>query len=110
MLALPIDPPTRDRLSWLHDWTGREFDRLRAAMEARRRDGFVRECHGDLHLGNIAWIDGAPVLFDAIEFNADLRWIGLSLGLNCRPEACELLDRLGEVRELVATEFDALLH
>ena len=42
--------------------------------------------------------------------DADLRWIGLSLGLNCRPEACELLDRLGEVRELVATEFDALLH
>jgi glutamate-ammonia-ligase adenylyltransferase len=40
----------------------------------------------------------------------DLRWIARSLGLACRPEACQLLDRLGEVREFVATEFDALLH
>jgi glutamate-ammonia-ligase adenylyltransferase len=44
--------------------------------------------------------------------DADLAWIAASLGLGCKParEACELLDRLGEVRELVATEFDALLH
>ena len=42
--------------------------------------------------------------------DADLRWIALSLGLVCRPDACELLDRLCETRELVATEFDALLH
>ncbi len=27
-------------------------------------------CHGDLHLGNIVLIDGKPVLFDAIEFDA----------------------------------------
>ena len=44
----------------------------------------------------------------------DLRWIARSLGLGCAPgdqgrEACPLLDRLGEVRELVAAEFDALL-
>ena len=43
--------------------------------------------------------------------DADLNWIARSMGYAaCRPEACELLDRLGEVRELVATEFDALLH
>jgi hypothetical protein len=34
----------------------------------------VRESHGDLHLGNVAQIDGRPVLFDCLEFNADLRW------------------------------------
>ena len=39
----------------------------------------------------------------------DLRWIAQSLGLTCKPHACELLERLGEVRELVAAEFDALL-
>ncbi len=39
----------------------------------------------------------------------DLRWIALSLGLVCKVEACELLERLGEVRELVAAEFDSLL-
>ena len=42
--------------------------------------------------------------------DADLAWIAASLGLSCRSDACELLDRLGEVRELVASEFDALLH
>jgi hypothetical protein len=35
----------------------------------RRREGFARECHGDLHLGNILLEDGAPILFDCIEFN-----------------------------------------
>ncbi|WP_418318282.1 bifunctional [glutamate--ammonia ligase]-adenylyl-L-tyrosine phosphorylase/[glutamate--ammonia-ligase] adenylyltransferase [Piscinibacter sakaiensis] len=42
--------------------------------------------------------------------DADLRWIALSLGMTCRPEACELLDRLCQTREVVVTEFDALLH
>jgi len=40
----------------------------------------------------------------------DLAWIAKSLGLVCKVEACELFDKLGEVRETVATEFDALLH
>ncbi len=42
--------------------------------------------------------------------DADLAWLARSLGLACDADACELLDRLGEVREFVATEFDALLH
>lgn len=41
----------------------------------RKRDGFVRECHGDLHLGNMVMIEGEIVPFDCIEFNADFRWI-----------------------------------
>jgi aminoglycoside phosphotransferase family enzyme/predicted kinase len=40
-----------------------------AALEARRRAGFVRVCHGDLHLRNIVLIEGRPTLFDAVEFN-----------------------------------------
>ncbi|MBL6931429.1 MAG: AAA family ATPase [Rhodospirillales bacterium] len=38
-------------------------------IDSRRKAGLVRRCHGDLHLGNVCLIDGAPVLFDAIEFN-----------------------------------------
>jgi aminoglycoside phosphotransferase family enzyme/predicted kinase len=45
------------------------LERLRPLLAARGRDGFVRRCHGDLHLGNIVRIGGKPVLFDAIEFN-----------------------------------------
>jgi len=42
--------------------------------------------------------------------DGDLRWIARSLGLACNEDACELLEKLIETRELVATEFDALLH
>ncbi|MDH5539982.1 MAG: bifunctional [glutamate--ammonia ligase]-adenylyl-L-tyrosine phosphorylase/[glutamate--ammonia-ligase] adenylyltransferase, partial [Rhizobacter sp.] len=42
--------------------------------------------------------------------DGDLDWIARSLGLTCDADACELLDRLGQTREFVAMEFDALLH
>jgi aminoglycoside phosphotransferase family enzyme/predicted kinase len=45
------------------------LERVRPLLAAREREGLVRRCHGDLHLGNIVLIDGAPVLFDAIEFD-----------------------------------------
>ncbi len=47
----------------------RELARHHDLLEARRRAGFVRHCHGDLHLANIVLLDGEPVLFDCIEFN-----------------------------------------
>jgi aminoglycoside phosphotransferase family enzyme/predicted kinase len=45
------------------------FLRVRGLLEQRGARGFVRRCHGDLHLANIVLIDGKPVLFDAIEFD-----------------------------------------
>jgi aminoglycoside phosphotransferase family enzyme len=65
----------RDRLEPLQDWTRQAFAGLQADMRARRDGGFIRECHGDLHLRNIALVDGLPVAFDCIEFNDRLRWI-----------------------------------
>ena len=46
------------------------YARIVPFLRERGHDGFVRRIHGDLHLGNIALIDGKPVLFDAIEFSA----------------------------------------
>lgn len=63
------------RLAALKAWSREEYAHLEAFFAARRHAGFVRECHGDLHLGNIALIDGKPVIFDCIEFNPELRWI-----------------------------------
>ncbi|MBE0619606.1 MAG: AAA family ATPase [Burkholderiales bacterium] len=63
------------QLARLRDWTAREHAALAPVFAARKRDGRVRECHGDLHLGNIALIEGVPTPFDAIEFNPDFRWI-----------------------------------
>ena len=45
------------------------FEGLAPLLDARRDAGFVRRCHGDLHLGNIVVEQGRPVLFDCIEFN-----------------------------------------
>ncbi len=43
-----------------------------ALLDARARDGRVRHGHGDLHLANIAVIEGKPVLFDCLEFSPEL--------------------------------------
>ena len=45
------------------------FDAAAPLLERRAAAGQVRRCHGDLHLGNLALIDGVPVPFDAIEFD-----------------------------------------
>jgi len=41
-------------------------------MNRRAAAGFVRHCHGDLHLGNVALIDGQATPFDCLEFNEEL--------------------------------------
>jgi uncharacterized protein len=48
------------------------IERHAELLDARRRSGFVRWCHGDLHLRNVCLIDGRPTLFDAVEFNEDI--------------------------------------
>lgn len=70
-----MEPADLADLGRLHTWTRNEFDRLRPILERRKQSGFIRECHGDLHLGNIVLLDGEPVPFDCIEFNDNLRWI-----------------------------------
>lgn len=51
------------------------LDTLAPLLEARARGGYVRHCHGDLHLRNIVEIGGEPILFDAIEFDDKLATI-----------------------------------
>jgi aminoglycoside phosphotransferase family enzyme/predicted kinase len=41
-------------------------------LEARRLGGFVRRCHGDLHLRNIVLFEGNPTVFDGVEFNDEI--------------------------------------
>jgi aminoglycoside phosphotransferase family enzyme/predicted kinase len=64
----------RDALQRLRQWEAKAFDALRGVFAQRHAGGCVREAHGDLHLGNVAQIDGRTVLFDCLEFSADLRW------------------------------------
>ena len=53
----------------------RQGEKRTPVFTERKRQGHVRECHGDLHLGNLALIDDQVVAFDALEFNPGLRWI-----------------------------------
>ena len=67
----------RKLLEALQQWSESEHLRLTPFMAQRKRDGFVRECHGDLHLGNLAWVDQHLLVFDCLEFNPELRWIDI---------------------------------
>lgn len=49
-----------------------EFERQRSLLATRRAAGRMRHGHGDLHLRNIALIDGRPTLFDCLEFDDGL--------------------------------------
>lgn len=68
-------PEAISALANLEEWTKGEFERKRSAFAARKATGRIRECHGDMHLGNIALVDGRAIPFDCIEFNEDFRWI-----------------------------------
>jgi len=59
----------------IEQWALSEYQHSKPLMQQRHDAGFVRECHGDLHLNNITVLDHRPVLFDAIEFNPNLRYI-----------------------------------
>lgn len=64
-----------EQASVLENWTQQEYSRLYAQFQQRLQQGHIRACHGDMHLGNIALIDGEITFFDGIEFNDSLRWI-----------------------------------
>ena len=63
------------RLHRLLNWTAASFRELEKNLRNRKRKGHIRECHGDLHLGNITLFHNALRLFDCIEFNLQFRWI-----------------------------------
>ncbi|TNJ36105.1 MULTISPECIES: bifunctional aminoglycoside phosphotransferase/ATP-binding protein [Prosthecochloris] len=65
-------------LKELKAWTGKELDRLESVLLQRRKNGMVRECHGDMHTGNIVLYHGNICIFDCIEFNPRLSTIDLT--------------------------------
>ena len=64
-----------DHIDELEAWSNARHAELVPTIEQRRRDGFVRECHGDLHLSNLVRLDDGIHAFDCIEFSEALRWI-----------------------------------
>ncbi len=64
-----------EQLAELECWSKSAFESLKPVLIQRKADGFIRECHGDMHLRNLVWFNGVPLAFDCLEFNPALRWI-----------------------------------
>ncbi|MEH6471624.1 MAG: AAA family ATPase [Halopseudomonas sp.] len=67
--------PSLDQLQRLQQATEVEFERQLPLLSQRHAKKQIRECHGDLHLRNIALYQGRACPFDCIEFNPRYRWI-----------------------------------
>ncbi|MFV9616674.1 MAG: AAA family ATPase, partial [Gammaproteobacteria bacterium] len=64
-----------DKLTALSQWSNAELIKQQTVFTQRKADGFIRQCHGDMHLRNLVWLDNKPMAFDCIEFNPKLSWI-----------------------------------
>lgn len=69
------------RLKTIEAWSLDQYKNIAEVFDQRKREGKIRECHGDLHLANIALVDGKPLMFDCIEFNERFRWIDVASDL-----------------------------
>ena len=76
---LALRPLLADRhaaeLDRLRAWSETTYRQQRALMGLRIAQGWVRECHGDLHLANLTRFRGRVLAFDRIEFDPGLRWL-----------------------------------
>lgn len=70
-----LDKAVRGTFTKIHNWSFDRFGELRDRFEERRQNGFVRNCHGDMHLRNIVRFEDEINVFDCIEFNESFRWI-----------------------------------
>ncbi|MBP0049745.1 AAA family ATPase [Marinobacterium sp. AK62] len=70
-----LDTDDWSLLQQLSAQTAETFRSLEGLMRQRKRQGHVRECHGDLHLANVNLFHDQLRLFDCIEFNLEFRWI-----------------------------------
>jgi aminoglycoside phosphotransferase family enzyme/predicted kinase len=78
--ALSAGLPETEVLAW-RDATLDILRTLAAWRDTRAAAGFVRRCHGDLHLGNLCLWRGRPTLFDALEFDEALGNIDVAYDL-----------------------------
>ncbi len=91
-------PEAGAQLARLKDWSRDEFTRHAETFARRKAGGYIREGHGDLHLGNLVLLDGQVTPFDGIEFSEDFRWIDVASEI-----AFTLLDLLDHDQPGLAT-------
>ncbi|MBD2041952.1 AAA family ATPase [Microcoleus sp. FACHB-672] len=70
-----------EQFAEIRRFTDNFFSQYQAVFNGRIENGWIRECHGDLHLSNIAWCQNQVLLFDCIEFNDRLRCVDVMFDL-----------------------------
>ncbi|MCA9115180.1 MAG: phosphotransferase, partial [Planctomycetaceae bacterium] len=76
-LSLAQVDQTKGTIDELQQLTEETFQQLEPLFRLRREQGWIRECHGDLHLQNMLLEDDRVVIFDCVEFNEEFRWIDI---------------------------------
>lgn len=72
---LLLDEDWKPKIKHLEQWTKGMIEKLSPTFNERSYHGFIRRCHGDIHLGNIALIGDFLTIFDCIDFNENFYWI-----------------------------------
>jgi len=77
--SLPVSSTSAQTrgLAHLQRWTREQLHRLSPLLQQRRSSQCIRECHGDLHAGNLVHWQGRWLPFDCLEFAPHLRWIDI---------------------------------
>ncbi len=75
MKQLLTEPAWQLKIDQLQRHSDRQWSRNQANFMQRKVAGWVREGHGDMHLGNITVLAQKIIIFDCIEFNPQLRWL-----------------------------------
>lgn len=70
-----------EQLQKIENWANLQHEILYKVFLSRKQKGYIRECHGDIHLGNIVLLDNRPIIFDCIDFNDAFRWIDVMADL-----------------------------
>jgi aminoglycoside phosphotransferase family enzyme/predicted kinase len=68
-------PQTQEQLTETKAYTDKFFAQRPELFTSRIANNYIRECHGDLHLRNIAMWHDKIMLFDCIEFNEPFRFV-----------------------------------
>jgi aminoglycoside phosphotransferase family enzyme len=94
------DSKRREDFAALRDWITRGCVKFERTFADRKLQGAIRECHGDLHLENLAYWGNRIVPFDALEFDLNLRSIDVM-----EEAACLVMDLMAHDRADLAHEF-----
>ena len=90
-------------------YTREYFKRQSALLDSRLHDGWIRDCHGDLHLDHIHLSPETVRIYDCIEFNADFRCIDVACDIAFLAMDLDFNDRSDLARHIVE-RFATVLH